>query len=111
MLNLFCSTSSVSYQFLILESSLFQVIFMRNHTKIPFFEGLCYNHKGLELFSKTNFESSLASEGLTICKILCYPFGLIFCPSPFKVEQIEHSTYFKKELRSMTETFKNFLVW
>ena len=70
MLNLFCSTASVSYQFLILESSLFQVIFMRNHTKIPFFEGLCYNHKGLELFSKTNFESSWASEGMKICKFV-----------------------------------------
>ena len=65
MLNIFGSTSSVSNQFLVLESSLFQVIFMKNNAKNPLYEGLCYNFKGLELFSKTNFES-LVSEGLKI---------------------------------------------
>ena len=53
MLNLFYSTSSVSYQFLILESPFIQVIFMKRHAKNPLFEGLRYNLKGLELFSKT----------------------------------------------------------
>ena len=77
MLNLFYSTSSVTYQFLILESSLFQVIFMKNHAKNSLFEGLCYNLMVLELFSKTNFESSLVSERLKIC-VLC------FVPSPLK---------------------------
>ena len=71
MLNLFGSISSVPYQFLVLESPLFQVIFMKNHAKNPLYEGLCYNHKGLELFSKTNFESSWALEGL-ICKIMYF---------------------------------------
>ena len=66
MLNYFGSSSSVSCQFLVLESPLFQVIFMKNHTKNPLFECLCYNLKGLELFSKTNFESSWASEGLKV---------------------------------------------
>ena len=66
MLNLFGNMSCVSYQFLVLESPLFQVIFMKDHTKNPLFEPLCYNHKGLELFSKMNFESSLVSEGLKI---------------------------------------------
>ena len=64
MLNFFGSSSSVSYQFLVVKSPLFQVIFMKNHAENPLFEGLCYNLKGLELFSKTNFESSLVSEGL-----------------------------------------------
>ena len=90
MLNRFGSTSSVSCQFLVLESSLFQVIFMKNQAKNPIFEGLCYNLKGLEFFSKTNFESSWVSEGLKIYRIciLCYPFGFwhqLFCPSPFKI--------------------------
>ena len=66
MINLFSSSSSVSGQFLVLDSPLFQVIFMKNHAKIPLFEGLCYNLKGLKLFSKTNFESSWVSEGLKI---------------------------------------------
>ena len=57
MLNLFGSISSVSYQYLVLESSFIQVIFMKKHAKNPLFEGLCYNLKGLELFKKTNFES------------------------------------------------------
>ena len=66
MLNLFGSISSVSYQFLVLESPFIQVIFMKKHAKNPLFEGLCYNLKGLELFSKTNFESSCVSEELKI---------------------------------------------
>ena len=66
MLNLFGSISSVSYQFLVLESPFIQVIFMKEHAKNPLFEGLCYNLKGLELSSKMNFESSLVSEGLKI---------------------------------------------
>ena len=57
MLNLFGSISSVSYQFLVLESPFIQVIFMKKHVKIPLFEGLCYILKGFELFSKANFES------------------------------------------------------
>ena len=61
MLNLFGSISSVSYQFLVLESPFTQVIFQKKHAKKPLFEGLCYNLKGLKLFSKTNF-----SEGLKI---------------------------------------------
>ena len=63
MLNFFGSISSISYQFLVLESPFIQVIFMKKHAKNPLFEGLCYNHKGLELFSKTNFEYSWVSEG------------------------------------------------
>ena len=66
MLNLFGSISSVSYQFLVLESPFIQVIFMKKQAKNPLFEGLCYNLKGLELFSKMNFESSWVSEGLKI---------------------------------------------
>ena len=40
--------------------------------------------KGLELFSKTNFESSWASEGLKICKTMYFvlPFWFGFSPSP-----------------------------
>ena len=93
MLNLFGSTSSVSYQFLVLESPLFQVIFMKNHAKNPLFEGLFYNLKGLELFSKTNFVSSWVSEGLKfdrIC-ILCYPFGFwhrLFVPTPLRLQDL-----------------------
>ena len=49
MLNLFGSISSVSYQFLVLESPFIQVIFMKKYAKNPLFEGLCYNLKGLEL--------------------------------------------------------------
>ena len=45
MLNLFGSSSSVSCQFLVLESPLFQVISMKNQAKNPLFEGLCYNLK------------------------------------------------------------------
>ena len=44
MLNLFSSSSSVSCQFLVLESPLFQVIFMKNYVKNSLFEGL----KGVE---------------------------------------------------------------
>ena len=66
MLNLFGSISSVSYQFMVLESPFIQVIFMKKLAKNPLFEGLCYNLKGLEPFSKTNFESSWLSEGLKI---------------------------------------------
>ena len=66
MLNLFDSISSVSYQFLVLESPYIQVIFMKMHAKNPLFEGLCYNLKEFELFAKTNFESSCVSEGLKI---------------------------------------------
>ena len=66
MLNLFGSISSVTYQFLVLVSPFIQVIFMKKYAKNPLFEGLCYNLKGLELFSKTNFESSCVSEGLKI---------------------------------------------
>ena len=58
MLNFFDSISSISYQFLVLESPFIQVIFIKKHAENPLFEGLCYNLKGLELFSKTNFESS-----------------------------------------------------
>ena len=78
------STSSVSCQFLVLESPFIQVIFMKKHTKNPLFEGLYYNLEGLELYSKINFESSWVSEGLKIDRIciLCYPFGLFFCPPP-----------------------------
>ena len=66
MLNFFGSISSISYQFLVLESPFIQVIFMKKHTKNPLFEGLYYNLEGLELYSKTNFESSWVSEGLKI---------------------------------------------
>ena len=66
MLNLFGNNLSISYQFLVLESPFIQVIFMKKHTKNPLFEGLFYNLKGMELFSKTNFESSRKSEGLKI---------------------------------------------
>ena len=36
---------------------------MKNHVEFPLFEGLCYNLKGLELFSKMNFESSWVLRG------------------------------------------------
>ena len=39
---------------------------LKSTPKIPLFEGLSYNLKGLELFSKTNFESSWVSERLKI---------------------------------------------
>ena len=58
MLNLFVSISSVSYQLLVLKSPFIQVIFM---PKIPYLKA--YNLKGLELFSKANFEYSWVSEG------------------------------------------------
>ena len=85
MLNLFGNSISVSYQFLVLESPLFQVIFMKNHAKNPLFEGLCYDHKELELFSRTNFESSWAFEGLKICKITYFVFLFWFLASTFLV--------------------------
>ena len=66
MLNLIGSTSSVSCPFLVLESPFIQVIFMKKHAKNPLFEGLCYYLKGLELFLKTNFESSWVSKDLKI---------------------------------------------
>ena len=66
MLNLFGSISSVPYQFLVLESPFIQEIFMKKLAKNPLFEGLCYNLKGIDLFSKTNFESSCMSERLKI---------------------------------------------
>ena len=79
MLDFFDSISSISYQFLVLENPFIQVIFMKMHAKNPLFEGLCYNLKGLELFSKTNFESSWVSEGLKIC------------PSPFNISKFCHT--------------------
>ena len=84
MLNLCGSSSSASYHFLGFESPLFHMIFMKNHAKNPLFEGLCYNHKGLELFSKTNFESSWASEGLKICDTMYFvpPFWFGFLSPP-----------------------------
>ena len=63
MLNAFGSISSVLYQFWVLESPFIQEIFMKKYAKN---EGMCNNFKGLELFSKTNFESSWVSEGLKI---------------------------------------------
>ena len=66
MLNLFGSIPSLSYQFLVHERHFIQVIFMKKHAKNPLFEGLCYNLKGIDLFSKTNFESSCMSERLKI---------------------------------------------
>ena len=66
IVNCFGSSSSVSCQFLVVESPLIQVIFMIKHAKNALFEGLCYNLKGLKLFSKTNFESSWVSKGLKI---------------------------------------------
>ena len=95
MLYHFGSISSVSYQFLVLES--------------PFIQGLCYNLKGLELFSKTNFESSCASEGLKICTwlwILCYPFGLVFCPSPSNEEMKQISFHYL--ILESTETYDSY---
>ena len=56
MLNLFGSISSVPYQFLVLESPFFQVIFMKNPVKSPLFEGLCYENEAFDPFIKTNFE-------------------------------------------------------
>ena len=64
MLNLFGSILSVLYQYLVLKIPFIQVIFMKKHAENPVFEGLCYNLKGLELFSKTIFESSLVSGRL-----------------------------------------------
>ena len=89
MLDHFVSTSSVSRQCLVLESPLFQVIFMKNHAKNPLFEGLCYNLKGLELFSKTNFESSWmwGAENLidyVFCATLLVSGINFFVPPPLK---------------------------
>ena len=83
MLNLFGSISSVSYQFLVLESPFIQVIFMKKHAKNLLFEGLCYNLKGLELFSETNFESSwiLGVENLIeFFFVLPFWFGFLSHP-------------------------------
>ena len=85
MLNLFSSSSSVSCQFLVLESPFIQVIFMKKHTINPLFERLCYNLKGLELFSKTNFESSWVSEGLKIWKNIYFVLPFWFLASTFFV--------------------------
>ena len=85
MLNFFGISSSVSYQFLVLESPLFQVIFMQNHAENPLCEGLCYNHKEFELFSKTNFESSWAFEWLKICRIMYFVLSFWFLASTFLV--------------------------
>ena len=91
MLNLFGSISSVLYHFLVLESPFIQVIFMKEHINNLLFVGLCYNLKGLGLFSKTNFESSWAFEGLKICKIMYFvlPFWLLaltfLVPTPLSI--------------------------
>ena len=87
MLNFFGSISSIPYQFLVLESPFIKVIFMKNTSKIPYLKAcLIINCKGLELFSKTNFESCWVSEGLKICKTMYFvlSFCLVFCPCPFK---------------------------
>ena len=47
---LFDETFSISSSVLCLESPLFQVIFMKNHIKIPLFEGLYYTYEGLSSF-------------------------------------------------------------
>ena len=60
MLNLFSSSSFVSCQFLVLESPLSQVIFLKNCNKIPNLKAFSYDHKGFELFSKMSLESSWA---------------------------------------------------
>ena len=77
MLNLFGSISSVKYQFLVLGSPFIQMIFMKKDAKNPLFEGWCYNLKGLEFFSKMNFESSWVLRGWKFDRlcILCYHFG------------------------------------
>ena len=82
------SSSSISCQFLVFESSLFQVISMKNQIKNLLFEGLCYNHKGLELFSKTNFESSWVFEGLKICKTMYFMLNFWFLASTFLVSTL-----------------------
>ena len=46
---------------------------------------LCYNHKGQEIFQKTNFESSWAFEGLKICKIMYFVLPFWFLASTFLV--------------------------
>jgi len=56
-------------------SPFFQVIFMKNHVKNPLFEGLCYNHKGFELF--LNLLGHLRGWKFDRLCILCYPFR--FC--------------------------------
>ena len=72
-------------------------VFTPKSLQNPSFEGKCYDLKGLELFSKTNFESSLASEGLKICKIMYFMLSFWFDFLPLPPKQIDHSSYFKKE--------------
>ena len=92
MLNRFGSSSSVSCQFLVVESPLIQVIFMIKHAKNLLFEGLCFNLKGLKLFSKTNFWIFLGvwrAENLieyVFCATLLVSGIDPFVPPPLKVD-------------------------
>ena len=58
---------------------------MKSHNKNPLFEGLCYNHKGFELFSKANFESSWEFEGLKSDHIKYFLLPFRFLASTFLV--------------------------
>ena len=110
MLNIFGSSSSVSCQFLVFESPLFQVSFMKNNVENSLFEGLCYNHKGFELFSKRNFESSWVFEGLksyVVCAALLV-FGIdFFRPISFKVKTIVCSGTKKTQISTQKHKIKD----
>ena len=80
-MNWFGSSTSVSYQFLVLKSPFIQVIFMKKHTKNPSFEGLCFNLRGLGSF--LNFSGCLKGWKFVGICIFCYPFGFLH-PYPFK---------------------------
>ena len=71
----------------------------------PLFEGLCYNHKGFELFSKANFESSWAFEGLKICKII-YVMSPFWSLAPFLFMKATCIFEFSKEHNRAYQNFQ-----
>ena len=114
MLDCFGSSSSISCQFLALESPFIQVIFIKKHIKNPLFEGLYYNLKGLELFSKTYFESSWVSEGLIEYVFFANLLVWFFVPPPLRLIGLRgggdtrHSTLY--HITFFYHSIGNFLV-
>ena len=89
MLNLCGSSSSASYQFLVFESSLFQVNFYEKTHQNSLFEGLFYNHKGFELFSKTNFYLPERLRGWKFVRLLPFWFlaSTFLVPTPLRAQR------------------------
>ena len=71
MLDHFVSTSSVSCQSLVLESPLFQVIFMKNYAENPLFDG------HVTIIRDHSFFKNLLFSGIDF-----------FCPYPFNKPKI-----------------------